>query len=152
MNSRSWYIHSLSVLLFLCCTVIVHAQTDKGIAELEEAKSICNEIVREFNIDNMSSAFVKIRNVLNLPDNEIDYLEKESIKQTNVIINNFGACVGHKLVSEQLIDEVYYRLVYVVKHEGHGLRLIFDFYNGKGSKWYMNSFKWDDSLSELFNN
>lgn len=142
----------LIVLIMIAFQNFGLAQTEKGLTNEEEIKEKCQQIVDDFTNDEITSAFEKIRKLWVLPEDEFDYLEKKSIEQLNLVEDRFGASIGNKLAKENLIEDVLYQVVYVVKFEKHGLRIRFIFYNGKEGKWYLNNFKWDDSLSKLFEN
>ncbi|MEL7221109.1 MAG: hypothetical protein AAGJ93_07305 [Bacteroidota bacterium] len=136
--------------LFIMTQNLAFTQVDKGLTTEEEIKEKCQQIVDDFTNDEIIAAFGKLNEIWVLPADELDYMEKQSIEQLNIVEGRFGSSIGNKLAKEELIEEVLYRLTYVVKFDKHGLRLRFIFYNGTGGKWYLNSFKWDDSLSKLF--
>jgi len=141
--------------LLICLFIIifqnlVFSQAEKALSNQTEIKEKCQQIVDDFTKDDITSAFSKIKEIWILPEDELNNLETQSIKQLNVVEDRFGAVIGNKLVKEDLVEDVLYRLNYVVKLDYHGLRIQFVFYNGKDGKWYLNKFKWDDSLSKLF--
>lgn len=125
------------------------AQVDKGLTGVDVLKEKSQEIMDDFKKDEISLAFLKLRAIWILPSDELDYLEKKTIEQINMIGYRFGAPIGTMLVKEQQIDGLLYRLTYVVKYEHHALRFLFTYYNGKDDKWFLNSFKFDDTLTAL---
>ncbi len=141
---------SLVLALTICLGQLLFAQSKEGLNNIEEIKAQCREIVDHISNDRISVAFDSLRNIWFLPEDELDYIEQQTIEQLNLVEPRFGKCIGTKLVKEDLIEGVLYRVFFVVKYEMHGLRIQFIFYNGKGGKWYLNNFKWDDSLSKLF--
>jgi|GEM_PF-1506903 len=140
----------LIISLLVALQNFTFAQIDKSLADIEIIKQKCKEIADDYADDKISSAFDKIREIWVLPTDELDYLEKKSIEQINLVADRFGTCIGNKFVKEQLIEDILYKVTYVIKFEKHALRLEFIFYNGKGGRWYLNNFKWDDSLKKLF--
>ncbi len=138
----------LIAILFLGSSVF--AQSKEGLNNSDEIKVKCQEIVDHMSNDQISSAFDSLRNIWYLPDDELNYIEQQTIEQLNLVGPRFGKFIGNKLVREDEIEGVLYRVFYVIKYEMHGLRVQFVFYNGRGGKWYLNNFKWDDSLVELF--
>lgn len=138
------------LLLSLLFPSLAFAQIEKGLMTQAIIKEKCQEVVTDFSNDKISAAFDKLKALWILPDDELEYLEQTSIEHLNLVESRFGSYIGNKLVKEEIIEDVLYKLTYVVKFEKHGLRIRFTFYNGKADKWYLNSFKWDDSLSKLF--
>lgn len=138
------------VLLFLFIGFnSTSAQVDKGLQNIEITKEKSQEIMDDFFKDEISLAFLKLRAIWILPADELDYLEKKTIEQMNLLGYRYGAALGTMLVKEQKIEGLLYRLTYVIKYEHHALRFLFTYYNGKDDKWFLNSFKYDDTLSEL---
>ncbi len=136
----------ISILFF---QVSVFGQSYKTFKNLDEMKSESKKIVDHFANEKGVEAFARLKDVWVLPLNELESLESQTIKQLNLLEGRFGEIVGSKLVNEELLENVLYRLTYVLKFEKHGLRFIFTYYNGKEDKWVLNGFKWDDSLSKL---
>lgn len=141
---------SLLLVTFLALGQIVAAQSKEGLNDIQEIKTHCQTIVDQIGNDKIATAFENLREIWYLPDDEMDYIEQQTIEQINLVEPRFGKFIGSQKVKEDLIDGVLYRVFYVIKYEMHGLRVQFIFYNGKGGKWYLNNFKWDDSLSKLF--
>lgn len=141
-------------LLIICSLLVLQnitfGQVIDGLADEAEIKKECQLIVDDFMNGKITVAFDKLRVLWILPENEIDYLEKQSVKQFNLVEDRFGEPIGNKFVKEELIEDIAYRVTYVLKYEKHGIRIQFMFYNGKEGQWYLNSFKWDDGLSKLF--
>jgi len=142
---------SLIILIILVafCAKPLFAQAEKGIADLDRVKEHCDEIIRSFETDEISRGFITIRKILILPEDELSYIEKETLKHLNVIEGRFGKIISSVLVSEQMIEDLVFRRIYVLKYEYHGIRIIMDFYKGKENLWFMNKFKWDDQISLL---
>lgn len=138
------------ILIAMMLQCLVFSQTEKGLASEAEAKTKSQLIIDDITNDALTAAFEKIGAIWILPEDELDYLENRTIEQLNSIGERFGTRIGNKLVQEDLIESVLYRLTYVIKFEKHGIRVQFIFYNGAAGKWYLNNFKWDDSLSKLF--
>lgn len=142
----------ITIIIVLILTKINgFSQVDKGLNDTLKIRKECERIVTLFMNDSIIESFKKLKDLSILPLDEIDYLEQKTIEQLNLVEDRFGKSIGNKLVKTQFIDSVLYSLIYVVKYEKHGLRLRFIFYNGKNDKWYLNNFKWDDSLSSLLN-
>ncbi len=140
----------LVALMILGLPSIGLTQGDKGFMNEDEIKEKCQLVIDDFTNDELISAFEKLRQMWVLPEDELAYLEKHTIEQLNLVEDRFGTSIGNKLVKEGTIEDVLYRLTYVVKYQKHGLRVRFTFYSGKGGKWYLNNFKWDTELGLLF--
>jgi len=140
----------LVIIALLLFQNFAFSQVEKGIESQAEIKEKCQQIVDDFTKDDISSVFEQLRKIWILPVDELNNLESQTIKQLNVVEDRFGDFIENKLVNEDLVVDVLYRLDYVVKLDYHALRVRFVFYNGKDKKWYLNNFKWDDSLSEIF--
>jgi hypothetical protein len=141
------------MILILTFLIAFHlknfAQDAIGFKDTSEVINVCNKISKHFMNDEISEVFNKIRIISELPSDEIDFLEKKTIEQLNLLENRYGKCLSIKLVKKQLVEDVLFNLLYVIKYEKHGLRLQYTFYNGKNDRWYLNNFKWDDKLSSL---
>lgn len=111
----------------------------------------CKDLTTLFMNDEISTFFKRLKEIWILPNDELDYLEQKTIQQLNIVNERFGSVIGNKLVKSQYIDDLLYRLTYVVKFEYHAIQLRYTFYKGKDNLWYLNNFKWDDSISELLN-
>ena len=141
-------------LLVLLFHNIAFSQTQtregKGIDTKKEIQNKCKTIVEDFMNDKMKETFEGIGKMWVFPEDELDYMERKSMEQLNSIESKFGKPLENKLVKEELIEGVLYRLSYAIRYERHGLRIRFTFYYGAENKWYLDNFKWDDSLDELF--
>jgi len=139
----------LFVAVLLTFANFLFGQVEKGVDGFKEAKDKAQIIVDHLKNDEVNVAFEKIGEILILPEDEIDNLETQTIKNLNLIEKNYGSVIGSKLVKEELVEDVLFRLTYVVKYEIYGVRYIFTYYNGLKGKWYLVSFKWDDSVMKL---
>jgi hypothetical protein len=139
----------LIFILVLSFQNLAFSQSDKGLVTKNEVKEKCQQIVDDFSKDDIALAFEKLRSLWILQLDELSYLEQKSIEQLNLVEDRFGNHIGNIFIKEETVDGLLYRLTYVVKFEKHGIRLVFIFYNGKGGKWYLNNFKWDDGMSKL---
>jgi len=140
---------SLIILLFFFQNLL-YAQTDKGLASIEMVQKTCQQVVQDFADDNITTAFERLDEFSSLPQDELLRMKQGTIEQLSSIYDRFGKPIGIKLIKEDLIQDVAYQLIYIVKLETHALRVRFIFYNGKSNKWYLTTFKWDDKISELF--
>lgn len=129
---------------------IMNAQEFVGAENIDEVKKVCEKITTEFEKENVDAAFEILRNIWFIPDSEILKLEAQTNKQLSFIGDRFGKSIGSKLVKTKLVEDVAIELTYVVKHEFHLLRFRYTFYKGKEDLWYLNNFKWDDSISAIF--
>lgn len=143
------YLIILIPILFSQISVFGQSRT---LDNLDDVKEECEKIVNHFSKDEIAKAFEKLIDIWILPPNEITNLESQTIKQLNVARDRFGEVIGSEFVKEELIEKVLFRRIYVMKFDKHAIRLIFTFYNGKDDQWMLNGFKWDDSISALFEN
>jgi len=131
---------------------LLYAQTMKSLTNLEAVQKACQRVVQSFADNDTNTAFERLDKFSSLPQDELYDMKYKTAEQFASLYDKFGKPIGTKLIKEELIQNVAYQLVYVVKLETHALRIRFIFYNGKDDKWYLTTFKWDDKISELFKN
>jgi hypothetical protein len=84
-----------------------------------------------------------------LPENEIDNLEQKTIQYSNLIQERYGKSIGIIKVKEEKISDFALRETYILRYNINGLRFIYTYYKSSQGR-ILNTFKWDDSISEEF--
>ena len=138
----------LLLATFLISTPLF-SQSEKGIQDLDKARVYCDVVANYFYENNLLEAFDILDDILILPENEIRYLEQETLKQFNLIAGRYGSAIGYAKVIDQGIEDHLHSIIYLVKFEYHALRLQFRFYKGKDDMWFLNKFRWDDSIFDI---
>ncbi len=136
----------LPFLITFVWVSVAHGQEYlKGTKELSQhAEGVMND----FEKAEYTTAFDALRAYWPIPENEVDQLESQTIKQFNVAIDRFGAVMGYDFIKEQTINDFVIRKIYVIRFEKHMIRFLFTYYKSdKG--WILNAFKWDDQYEEL---
>lgn len=138
------------VLLFLSLisSFILFSQnkTFKNINELKEFSKANTKLFYDAKI---SECFANLSEYWPMDVNEINSLENQTIKYTNIFDDRFGKKVGFSLVKTENIADFAIRETYIIRYEFSAIRVIYTFYNND-SGWIINAFKWDDSFTEEF--
>ncbi|MCC6726626.1 MAG: hypothetical protein IT258_19145 [Saprospiraceae bacterium] len=98
----------------------------------------------------ISAAFDMLENSWFISELELMHMKNETVKQFAMVEDRYGKPLKAVIVKEEEVMPILYRLTVVKRYENHGLRLVFTFYYGKDDKWCLNGFKWDDSITSLF--
>ena len=136
----------LFTLLTLSFTI---AQSQTYLNSEKDLEKHANLVMSYMSELEFTKAFTELEKHWPLPQNELSQLESQTLKQFNLVGDRFGAVIGFDFVQEKTINDFAIKKTYVVRFEKHLLRVMFTYYkNDQG--WMLNSFKWDDSFSELF--
>ncbi|MCL9806164.1 hypothetical protein NAT51_11560 [Flavobacterium amniphilum] len=84
-----------------------------------------------------------------LPDNEMTSLEDKTVQFMELLQSRFGKVEGVSKIKEEKISDFAIRETYILRFENQAIRLIYVFYKNKNG-WILNTFKWDDELSQEF--
>jgi hypothetical protein len=115
----------------------------------QEARALSKKVALLFEEQKIPEAMDAMEKHWPMPANELDNLEEQTLKYSNVLLNRFGAIIGSEKIKEQTINDFAMRETYVLRYEYSAIRLIFVYLkNDQG--WVVNSFKWDDSIEEAF--
>jgi hypothetical protein len=142
------YIFVIALVILSCS--ICYAE-DKGFSNKNDVKEFCEIVVSNFKDENFNNMFAILRSQWNLSDSELNNLHLTTVKQLDLLKTRYGHSLDYKFMSEEEIEDVGIRYIYVIKYENHILRCTFIFYKPT-TKWYLNTFKWDDRLELLFSN
>ncbi len=124
--------------------------TDKTLIDTEaQLRKVCDSIMTKMVAGNTEGAFALIKQHCPLSDAELDPQAKLTTRQLKMIKPRFGSLVGYELIAVESAGKSAVRFSYMLKCEKHVLRWRFVFYRPK-DKWLLNSFKWDDKISECF--
>jgi hypothetical protein len=117
--------------------------------EKTELKNYSNNIMRLIKENRLKDAFALMKSIWPMPESEIDILEVQTTKQLEVVKERFGTTIEYVLVDEKVIQDTFFKFVYVLKYERHITRWEFIYYKPK-TKCLLNAFKWDDDMGKLF--
>lgn len=135
--------------------IIVIILSIKAIAQekyLENETDINNlslKVVSLFEKNKVSESIDLMRPYWPLAENEIDVLEKKTVKSLNIVQQRFGNAIGNIKVRTERIKDIAVRLTYLVRYEFYALRLKFTFYKNDNG-WLITAFEWDDEYTEEF--
>ncbi len=122
---------------------------DVGFLSVREMQEYCERILSHLQGGDVDSAFVLIKSQWLFDPAEIDSVWEKTANQLPGLQNRFGDILAVSEVGSERVGELVIRFTYVIKYERHVVRWLFVFYKPR-TKWILNSFKWDDSISELF--
>lgn len=145
MNKSIFYI----LLLFITCQVSF-AQIKK-LDKIENTKANAESAMKAFFENQIEKGFEIIDPYFPISATEKLGLKDQTVEQLPTIEESFGKKIDYKLIKEIKISDVLVKYIFVVRFELHMMKFQYTYYNsGKG--WILNSFKWDDKISELFDN
>ena len=122
---------------------------DVGFLSVREMREYCERILSHLQGGDVDSAFELIKSQWLFDQAEIDSVWEKTANQLAGLQNRFGDSLAVSEVGNERVGELAIRFTYVIKYERHIIRWLFVFYKPR-TKWILNSFKWDDSISELF--
>ncbi|ACL70118.1 hypothetical protein [Halothermothrix orenii] len=140
-------IFTLMVILLAFTTVSL--AKDIGFKDETEVREYCDTFVEYLIKEDTQNAFDLIESQWLFVPSEIQAIELQTVKQLELVKERFGEILGYKMLKKELVDEMFLKYTYVIKYENHILRWIFIFYKPKES-WLLNTFRFDDSISKLF--
>ncbi len=122
---------------------------DVGFLSVREMQDYCERILSHLLDGDLDSAFELIKSQWLFDPAEIDSVWEQTATQLGGLQDRFGDILAVSEVGSERVGELVIRFTYVIKYERHIVRWLFVFYKPR-TKWILNSFKWDDSISELF--
>jgi len=135
-------------VIALCIATAVSAQ-EKGFPSKEATRTYSDKITDLVKADNIEGAFKIIREQWLFPEEEIANLQTQTVSQLPMLKSRFGKILEKKFMKEEVIEDLMVRYIYIIKYEKHAIRWSFTFYK-PGTRWLLNSLKWDASVDELF--
>jgi hypothetical protein len=135
------------VSVFLCGGAVL--SQDVGFASEREMKDYCQSVVSHIQSGDTDAAFGLIKSEWLFDQAEIDSVKEKTVSQLAGLQDRFGSPFSTAEVGVERISDFVIRFTYIVKYDRHILRWLFVFYKPK-NVWLLNSFWWDDNISELF--
>jgi hypothetical protein len=148
------YRGTLMKWIFLLAAVVFSSssllslEANAGI-EKTELKNYSNNIMRLIKDNRVKDAFAIIKSIWPMPESEIDILEVQTTKHLEAAKERFGATIEYALVEEKVIQDTFFKFVYVIKYDRHITRWEFIYYKPK-TKCLLNALKLDDDIGKLF--
>ncbi len=138
--------------LMMFCLQFSYAQIDgsKGIASLEKVKETNEKVMTMFTQNMIVEGYNILRTIWIIDESEIDHMQGLTIKYFNMLESQYGETIGFIQTSEEIVQDVAYKVNYVLKFEYHLLKFTFYYYQGKDDKWFLNSMFFNDNMKELF--
>lgn len=138
--------------LFLALLTIFFIQCSHAQSYLTNKEAItmhAETVMKSLKEAEFQDAFTELQVYWPLPENEMQQLESQTIKQFNLVADRFGNIIGYDFIKNETIKEYALKKIYVLRFEKHMIRVLFTYYkNDEG--WILNGFKWDDQFVELF--
>lgn len=135
-------------LLVVCCVWAVELHS-KSFANKNVCKKVCEEVMILVGNGKIDEALKTLEPYWLFGRSEFDKVYIHTINQMELVKPRFGKIIGYEFVREEMINDTIMRLTYIQKFERHAIRWIFLFYK-PDDKWLLNSFTWDDKISQLF--
>ena len=139
---------NLITFMFLLFATIAVAQVEFLPSQKDVTKHT-EKVMSYFAKLDLPHTFSELKKHWPLPPEEIMELEATTTEQFEIVLSRFGKAKGYEFIEEKVINNTLIKRVYIIKFEKHMLRVQFTYYNN-GDGWVLNMFKWDDSISELF--
>lgn len=137
----------LTALTALLCVQSTLAQTP--LSTKEEVAKHSQTVVVLLRNNEFQQAFTELKKCWPLPQNELEQLESQTVRQFNIVGDRFGTAIGTDLVADKVIKDYVLRKIYVIRFERHMIRVLLTYYKNNDG-WILNGFKWDDDIDELF--
>lgn len=115
----------------------------------EEIRVFSEKIVRSLSQNEITESFKELAQYWPIPQNEIDNLEENTIKYFNLFKQRFGNSMGFIKTNNEVIADFAIRETYLIRYEFTAVRVLITYYRNSYG-WIVNSFMWDDSISEEF--
>lgn len=139
---------AFAIILFVIFSANAFA-LDEGFLGVREMQEYCERILSHLQGGDVDSAFELIKSQWLFDPTEIDSVWEQTANQLSGLQDRFGDSFAVSEVGNERVGELLIRFTYVIKYERHVIRWLFVFYKPR-TKWILNSFKWDDSIDELF--
>ena len=138
------------IILIIAIILSIKSTAQEKYLENEiDIDSLSLKVVSLFEKNKVSESIDLLRPYWPLAENEIDVLEKKTVKSLNIVEQRFGNAIGNIKVKTEKIKDIAVRLTYLVRYEFYALRLKFTFYKNNNG-WLITAFEWDDEYTEEF--
>lgn len=140
----------LIVLCVLFLSKISFTQNNfNTLKNTDEVKKMSKMVADLFYKDSILTAFDQMNDFWPIPQDEIDELERKTVKYLSYIDERFGYRIETLKINEETIKDFAIRETYFIRFERSAIKLVFKYFN-TGHGWIINSFKWDDEYSTEF--
>lgn len=137
------------LFLALFSTSISFFSQEKFLNNETDINKLSLDVVSLFEKNKVSESIDLMRPYWPLSENEIDILEKKTVRSLNIVQQRFGNAIGNVKIKTEKIKDIALRLTYLVRYDIYALRLKFTFYKNKNG-WLITTFEWDDDYTEEF--
>lgn len=140
---------TIAAILFILITLSLNAEEQRTFKDSDEMKQFTSRAVMLIGQKRYAPAMEMIGNALNTTKDGILKLQMDVAQQLASVEPRYGQALDHFLYREDMREDTFYRLEYVVKQEKHITRWVFIFYKPK-DRWQLNNFEWDDNIKKIF--
>ncbi|MEO1437614.1 MAG: hypothetical protein AAFV80_18895 [Bacteroidota bacterium] len=138
----------LFIAVCLSSSAVAQVPLDDYLEDTDACRAVSKAFAEAFQMKEISRAFSIIQPYWPLPENELDELREQTIKNTNLLQYRIGQAIGFEKMNEKIVSDFILQETYVVKYEVSIIRLKYIYYkNDQG--WILNALKWDDSIGSL---
>ena len=120
-----------------------------SLKNMEETKELAEKVLARVVVGDMDGVVTVVKPYWPFPDDELEALVAQTVRQRHLLANRLGKSLGFTLVRREVAADTFLRFVYVEKCENTGLRWMFTFYKGR-DVWKFNGFTWDEEIAKLF--
>ena len=117
----------------------------------QEINSFTEDVMNSLSKNKITNAYSILRMKWIIPENELDQLESQTIKNFNLMESRYGKAKSYEFVKDQKIGNTVMRKVYLLKFDYHYITFLFTYYNN-GEGWLLNSYKFSDEIETAFKN
>jgi hypothetical protein len=141
---------STSIALVCFLTTLIGSPLRAEVANLDQARSVCDAIMRSVGVANYKAAFETAAEHWPMQKEEIDGLRVKTSDLLAMGARRYGTLVGTEFVEVKTAGSSVARYIYLQKFRHHAIRWTVVFYRAEAN-WQINTIVWDDKLSALFN-
>jgi hypothetical protein len=126
---------------------VARADTLKSEADL---RPFADKVMAALVASGIKGAFAVMGPYVVIPQTELQSAMLTSQAQRDQYGARFGKTTGFEYLGQKKVGQSLVRLTYIEKTEKHAMPWHFTFYR-TNSGWVLNSFLWNDQVSQLFN-
>ena len=116
---------------------------------ISDTKDICKNSLYSIQKGKVNKAFNDVKKFWPLPPAEIDNVAYQTKVQLDMVSKRFGNAIGIDFIRTKEAGKSFLEHTYILKYENTSIRYICTFYK-PSDKWLINSIRWDDKTSLLF--
>jgi len=129
----------MKVIIIMFGLLIATSSFAKGLDTPEQTKELCSQAAAKFGAGKISESFNTLRDYWPLPEAEINNLSYQTTSQLQMVKGRFGNILGSDFVRTKIAGSSFIQHTYVIK-----------FQKQPEKQWVINSVKWDDNTTLLF--